>query len=69
MIKTGADPQAWILMEEIKKRDGKRVSRGIGAAAAKISGKAGASPGKAARSGHCKTVQNMASRKSRQQQN
>ena len=69
MIKTGADPQAWILMEEIKKRGGKQVSRGIGAAVAKISGKSVSSPGKAARSGHHKTVQNMAGRKCCQQQN
>lgn len=69
MIKTGADPQTWILMEEKKKRGGKRVSRGIGAAVAKISGKACASAGKAARKGHHKTVQNMAGRKCRQQQN
>lgn len=69
MIKTGADPQAWILMEEIKKIGGKQVSLGIGAAVAKISGKACSTPGKAARSGHHKTVRNMASRKCCQQQN
>ncbi len=68
MIKTGANPQAWILMEEIKKIGGKQVSLGIGAAVAKIGGKAASSPGKAARSGHHKTVQNMASKECRQQQ-
>lgn len=68
MIKTGADPQKWILMEEIKKIGGKQVSLGIGAAVAKVRGKAGSSPGRAARNGRHKTVQNMAGKECRQQQ-
>lgn len=68
MVKTGANPELKMIMEEIRKKGGKRVSRQIGAAVSKINGRTGTSPGKAARRGQYVTVRNMANRQNRQRQ-
>lgn len=68
MVTTGANPQLKILIEEIKKKGGKSVSKQLAAAVASLGVQKSASPGKAARKGNCGSVQNATHRNCRQRQ-